>query len=239
LPPQHAAEPPNRLLAGLPDRDRRQLLARCEKVELVLAAQLCVAGQPMRHVFFPTHSFISEIAQTDDRCSLEVGLVGDEGMLGLSLVLGVPAAPCRAQVQGAGSAWRIDAAGFRRELAASAALQLRLRRYAGVRQNELIQMVACTRFHLLEQRLARWLLTTRDRAHADQFDMTHEFLAHLLGVRRAGITRAAGVLQRRQLIDYRRGHITILDPQRLEARSCGCYRAARALYARMLQAPVR
>jgi CRP-like cAMP-binding protein len=232
--PEPSTATPNRLLAGLPDRERKHLLARCDQVQLTLGEQLSAAGQLTRHVFFPTDSFISLIAQTDDRASLEVGLVGDEGMLGVSLLLGVPNAGSRAQVQGAGSAWRMDAAGFRQQLARSDALQQRLHRYASVRLSQLAQLVACTRFHLLEARLARWLLMTRDRAHADQFEITHEFLSNMLGVRRAGVTRAAGALQRRKLIRYSRGHITVLDGRRLEASSCGCYRMAKATYARAL-----
>jgi len=229
--PETSHATPNRLLAGLPDRDRKQLLVRCEQVKLVLGKELNVPGDQTRHVYFPTDSFISVIAQTDDRASLEVGLVGDEGMLGVSLVLGVDTVSARAQVQGAGPAWRIDAAAFRRQLARSEALQLRLRRYASVQLSQPTPLVACTRFQLREARLARWLLMTRDRAHADQFEITHEFLSNMLGVRRAGVTRAAGALQRRKLIRYSRGHITVLDGRRLEASSCGCYRMAKASYA--------
>lgn len=234
MPREPSTATSNRLLAGLPDRDRRHLLARCDPVELALAEELSTPGARTRHVFFPTGSFISLIAQTDDRASLEVGLVGDEGMLGLSLALGVLTAQSRAQVQGAGGAWRMDAAEFRREIAHSDALQQRLHRYASVRLSQLAQLVACTRFHLLEARLARWLLMTRDRAHADHFVITHEFLSNMLGVRRAGVTRAAGALQRRRLIHYSRGLVTILDGRRLEASSCGCYAIAKATYASAL-----
>jgi CRP-like cAMP-binding protein len=224
----------NRLLTPLPDRDRKHLLARCEPVELVLADVLFSPGEPMRHVFFPTQSFISVIASTEERDNLEIALVGDEGMLGVSLMLGVTRSPLRAQVQGAGSAWRIEAVGFRQELARSLALRSRLNLYACVRLSQTAQLVACTHFHRVEARLARWLLMTRDRAHADEFRITHEFLATILGVRRAGVTRAAGALQARRLIRYSRGRVDVLDARGLERASCSCYRAAKAAYSRAL-----
>jgi CRP-like cAMP-binding protein len=209
-------------------------MARCEAVELVLADVLCTAGEPMRHVYFPTESFISLVVRVDDRPGLEVALVGDEGMLGVSLMLGVTKAPLHAQVQGSGRAWRIEAAGFLEELAESVALQQRLSLYACARLTQMAQLVACTHFHRVEARLARWLLMTRDRAHADEFRITHEFLATILGVRRAGVTRAAGALQARRLIRYSRGRVNILDARRLERVSCSCYRAAKTTYSRAL-----
>lgn len=230
------AEPTNNLLAALSARNRRAFLAGCERVELTFGEVLCESKEPIRHVYFPIDGFISLVTALDDGARLEVGIVGDEGMLGTSLLLGTNDSPQHALVQGGGYALRMSAAAFRRHVAASSALRHELSRYIYVLMGQLALTAACARYHLVEARLARWLLMTRDRAHSDQFRLTHEFLAYMLGVRRVGITQAASALQTRGLIDYRRGTILIRDIAGLEEASCSCYRQANAIYQKTLGA---
>jgi CRP-like cAMP-binding protein len=222
------------LLAGLPQLLHRRLLGRFEPVELRLTEVLCGSGERMRYVYFPTTSFVSLIAPLDGHAGLEVGLVGDEGMVGISLMLGIEAAPVTALVQGAGAAWRMETTDFLKELSRSPPLREILNRYLYVTLTQLAQTAACTRFHLVEARLARWLLMTRDRAHADEFYITHAFLSHMLGVRRAGITRAAVALRKRNLIDYSRGVLTVIDGNGLEQVACSCYTTLKHDYTRIL-----
>lgn len=224
----------NRLFDALPARDAARLQSACEPVELVFGDPTGEAGQPITHVYFPTTSFISLIMPAEADAVLEVGLVGNEGMVGLSLALGIDVSPLRTVVQGAGHAWRMDAATFARELEHSAALRGVVGLYTGVFIAQLAQTAACTRFHIIEARLARWLLMTQDRAHAKRFAVTQEFLAMMLGVRRVGVTRAAGALQLRGLIRYVRGDLTVVNRRGLKAAACSCYAADRGYYMRIL-----
>jgi len=211
------------------------MLANCESVDLVFADVLCLPGDRIHHVYFPTESFISLVAPVDGYAGLEVGMVGSEGMFGVSLMLGVDVSPLHALVQGAGQALRMNATRFRRQLASSRALRQGLNRYTYVLISQLAQTAACTRFHIVEARLARWLSMTRDRAGSDEFYLTQEFLSHMLGVRRVGVTKAASSLQKHKLISYSRGVISILDRNGLEAAACGCYLADKKTYDKIMK----
>lgn len=234
MPSNQRAPTFNRLLNALPERDQSILLEGCVSVELASADVLYAPGMPFAHAYFPTASFISLIMPVDGMSSLEVGLIGDEGMLGISLALGVTASPMRAVVQGAGTALRMEAAVFASALARSDALRQTVNRYIAFQLAQFAQMAACTRFHILEARLARWLLMTQDRAHTNTFHVTQEFLALMLGVRRVGVTKAASSLQRAGLIRYSRGDMTVLERRGLKDASCGCYKADQDSYQRTL-----
>lgn len=224
----------NSLIELLPAKDRASLLAICEPIELVLSEVLCEPGKPTRHVYFPTRGFISLVAMVAASPGVEVGMVGREGMLGAQLVLGVVTAPLHALVQGSGTAWRVATVPFKRELARSAALRRVLNRYLYVLMAQQATSAACLRFHLIGQRLARWLLMSQDRAQSESFHITHEFLAYMLGMRRVGITAAASALQRDGLIQYHRGEITVMDRSGLEAAACSCYASNQKTYADLL-----
>jgi CRP-like cAMP-binding protein len=234
IPGRQLSNAQNHLIALLPRKDRLRLLAICEPVQLVLAEDLCEAGTRTRHVYFPTDGFISLVARLDGQRQLEVGMVGREGMLGAHVALGVMTTPFHALVQGPGAAWRIGARAFQRELAGSPALRSALNRYIYVLMTQLAESATCLRFHLIGPRLARWLLMSQDRAHADGFRVTQKFLAYMLGVRRVGVTTAAGALQRKGLIEYHRGELTVLDRRGLEAIACSCYASDRATYATVI-----
>lgn len=224
----------NHLLELLPRAERNRLLAQVEPKQLRLSAVLCEAHLPMRHVFFPVEGFLSLVTSVEDHAGLEVGMVGREGMLGLQLGLGLSRPPWRAVVQGPGLVWQLEAPAFRAELLRSTSLRRVLHRYIHVRMAQLAGAAACLHYHLIGPRLARWLLMSQDRAHQPNFNVTHEVLALRLGVRRVGVTVAAGALQRAGMIHYHRGMLTVIDRPGLERMACRCYANDRMTYAELL-----
>ena len=225
----------NHLIELLPRAARLRLLALCKRMQLVQSVVLFEPQQATRHVYFPLDGFISLVALSEGNPGVEVGMVGREGMLGAQLALGVATSPLHAVVQGAGTAWRIGGAAFRVELAASPALRRLLDRYLYVLMAQLATSAVCVRFHQIGPRLARWLQMSQDRAHSDSFHVTHEFLSYMLGVRRVGVTLAAGALQDQALIHYHRGDFEVLDRTGLEAAACGCYAIDRRAYAEQVR----
>jgi CRP-like cAMP-binding protein len=222
----------NRVLASIPPKEYRRLGAQLEPVTLKFGQVLYEPGGTIRHVYFPIDCLISLLTAVDKRRTLEVGMVGNEGMAGMPFILGMGVSGVRALVQGAGDALRMAAAPFRIEFDRNRLLQEALFRYTYALMAQISQTAACNRFHEAEARLARWLLMTRDRVGSDDFPLTHEFLAHMLGLRREGVTEAASTLKRQKLISYHRGKIQILDIRGLTASSCSCYRIVKAVYAR-------
>jgi CRP-like cAMP-binding protein len=220
----------NALLHALTAPEYCQLLDGAERVDLKLREVLYEANAPITHVFFLDRGVASIIAPVGDGASVEVGTVGYEGLVGLPLLFGVDREPAKAFIQVADGGVRVTAAAFQQAVAASAPLRALFLRYAQSYLSQVSQSSACNRAHSMEERCARWLLMTHDRVGADDFPLTHEFLALMLGVRRAGVTVAAGILQKAGLIEYRHGHITVVDREGLEAASCPCYCIIRAAY---------
>ncbi len=219
--------PRNRLLAALPAEDLARLRPKLKLVELELRQNLATPEQRIEHVYFFETGWASVLAPLDDGDSAEVGLSGIEGMVGWPLSLGNDTAEFEVIVQCAGTAWRLAAADFREALEASAALRGLLMRYVLAQHSQVAWTAACNGRHNIEQRLARWLLMAHDRSQDDTFPMTHEFLSMMLGVRRAGVTVAAGVLQKAGMIRYGGGRLTVTDRPGLEASCCECYGSSR------------
>ncbi|MBA2501928.1 MAG: Crp/Fnr family transcriptional regulator [Pyrinomonadaceae bacterium] len=218
------APPANRLLAALPKKEYQRLLPQLEHVPLTFGDILYESGERIRHVYFPNDSIVSLLSAVEDRELLEVGIVGNEGMAGISVFMGVDTSLNQAIVQGTGTAMRMKATTLRKEVDDLESLHRLLNRYTHSLLTQISQSATCNRFHKVNARLARWLLMKRDRLGADEFRLTQEFMSKMLGVRREGVSVAAGALQRSKLINYSRGIITILDRAGLEAVSCKCYK---------------
>jgi len=235
---QHALQSPlqNRLLAALSRRDYLRVSRHLEPVELSFGQVLYEPGDRIRHAYFPYNGVISLLVVVAPRKAAEVAVVGNEGVVGGSVALGLDVSHCRAVVQGAGTAARISAPKLREAFETHASWYRALYRFTHALMDQTAQTAACNRFHKVEARLARWLLATRDRVRSDHFHLTQEFLAHMLGVRRVAVTGAASGLQNRKLISYSRGNIELLDRAGLEASACGCYAAVKEMYRRSYRA---
>lgn len=223
MSPSNSLPPINKLLAALPRKDYEGLRRHFEEVPLIFGDVIYRPHAVIDEVYFPTSGIVSLLAGINERSTLEVGFVGNDGMIGLSVFLGVNASANRAVVQGMGSALKMKVSAFRKECNKRGALAKLLQRYSHSFLTQVTQYAVCNQFHSVDARLARWLLMTNDRMGDDEFLLTHEFLSNMLGVRREGVSLAAGNLQKRNLISYKRGRLKVLDRAGLEATSCPCY----------------
>ena len=228
----------NRILAALDDGARERLFARGAIEPLALKTEIHLPGDALTHVYFPLSGIISILSMAGD-ASIEIATVGSEGVVGLGAFLGDASMPWRVIVQVPGEALRVEVEHLQREIERNGTLRLMLGRYTQALLVQVAQSAACNRLHPVDERCARWLLASHDRVDAETFPVTQEFLAQMLGVRRASVTVAAGVLQKAGMIRYSRGKVRILDRAALEAAACECYRITRDEYARLLVPPVR
>ena len=220
----------NRLLRAIPAKEYAAIAGLLEPLTLDTHAVLFEANQPIRSVYFFTTGVASMVTTMRDGATVEVSTIGNDGLVGVPLLLGVWSMPARCFVQVAGDAKKIDAASFAKAVVDHTGFRQLLLRYTQVLFNQVAQSVACNRVHSVEQRCARWLLMTRERVHSDVLPLTHEFLGYMLGVRRESVSVAAEALQQSGLIEYRRGKITIRDHAGLKAASCECYDVVRASF---------
>ena len=225
----------NRLLAGLPTDERDALAPFLEPIPLRLGQALYEPGGKQAYVYFPINGIVSLLYVLESGASAEIAVTGNEGVVGISLFMGSETMPARAVVQGAGSAYRLKAAIIKKEFGRGGELQHALLRFTQAVITQMAQTAVCNRHHSVDQQLCRWLLLSLDRLRSNQLEMTQELIANMLGVRRVGVTEAAGKLHAAGLINYHRGHITVLDRERLEQRVCECYAVVRKEYDRLLR----
>ena len=226
----------NRLLAALPDAEWERLLPHVERVEMPLSKVLYESGDRLAHVYFPTTSIVSLLYVMENGASAEIAVVGNEGIVGISLFMGGNSTPSRAVVQSAGQGFRLKANLLMEEFDRAGPMLHVLLRYTQALITQMAQTAVCNRHHSLDQQLCRWLLLSLDRLQSNELAMTQELIANMLGVRREGVTEAAGHLHEAGLINYQRGHITVLDRAGLERRTCECYAVVKKEYDRLLAA---
>ncbi len=226
----------NHLLAALPEDDYAGLLPNLELIRIELGDVLYEPGVEMRYVYFPISSIVSLLYVMEDGASAEIAVVGDEGIVGVSLFMGGESTPSRAVVQSAGHAYRLPGQQLKREFYRAGPMQRLLLRYTQALLTQMAQTAVCNRHHSLDQQLCRWLLMSLDRVPSNELTMTQELIANMLGVRREGVTEAAGKLQKAGLIQYHRGRIIVLDRVGLEARACECYDVVKKEFDRLLPA---
>jgi CRP-like cAMP-binding protein len=224
----------NRLLATLPKGAYQALLPFLEPVSLPLGLSVYESGAKQGYVYFPTRGIVSLLYVLENGASAEIAVTGNEGMVGIALVMGGESTPSRAVVQSAGEGYRLRAAMLKTQFEIGGALQHLLLRYTQALITQMTQTAVCNRHHAVDQQLCRWLLLSLDRLPSNELVMTQELIANMLGVRREGVTEAAGKLQAEGLIHYSRGHITVLDRRQLEARVCECYSVVKKEYDRLL-----
>jgi CRP-like cAMP-binding protein len=224
----------NLLLDALPKADSERIYPDLQFVQLPLGSVLYESGDVLRHVYFPTNSIVSLLSVMKDGASAEVAVVGNEGVIGVALFMGGDTTPSRAVVQSAGQAYRLPAQRLKEEFHRNGGLQVLLLRYTQALITQMAQTAVCNRHHSVDQQLCRWLLLSLDRLYSDTLNMTQELIADMLGVRREGVTEAAGKLQKRGVIRYVRGRITVLDRAKLEQLSCECYKVVKKETDRLL-----
>ncbi len=224
----------NRLLAALPEADYERLLPNLQQVSLPLGTVMYESGGTLGYVYFPTDSIVSLLYVMEDGASAEIAITGYEGLVGISLFMGGETTPSRAVVQSAGYAYRLKAAFLKKEFDIGGALQHLALRFTQALITQMAQTAVCNRHHAVEQQLCRWLLMSVDRLPSNELIMTQELIANMLGVRREGVTEAAGRLQKAGLIEYSRGRIVVVDREKLEVRVCECYAVVKKEYDRLL-----
>lgn len=225
----------NQLLASLSPAEQTRIFPHLHLVEMPLGKVLYESGDALRHVYFPVDCIVSLLYVLENGVSAEISVVGNEGLIGIALFMGGETTPSRAIVQSAGSAYRLAGPLLKDEFHQSGEMQLRLLRYTQSLITQMAQTAVCNRHHSLEQQLCRWLLLSLDRLTSSQLTMTQELIANMLGVRREGVTEAAGKLQKLGVIEYHRGRITVLDRPKLESLCCECYAVVKRESDRLLQ----